>query len=146
VDSCRVVALHLKPSSGGLSPASQLELVAGKGIVGDKCYGRRHRQVLLVSTSNLNELGLAPGELREQVTVELPELQQLPVGTIVAVGDVELEIEQDCTPCSRMAERLGETPEEFIARSSRKRGMLVKVRKGGLVLVGDLVRVVEGCA
>jgi len=146
VEAYRVVALHLKPESGGVLPVSQLEAVAGRGLVGDKCFGRRHRQVLLVSTANLKELGLRPGELREQVTVELPELQKLPIGTIVEVGDVEFEIEQDCTPCSKMAAMLGEAPEEFIARSSLKRGMMVKVKKSGTIKVGDFVRVSEGRA
>lgn len=145
MDSFSVVALHLKPESGGVLPVQELEAVAGKGFVGDKCFGRRHRQVLFITTTHLNELGYAPGELREQVTVDLPELQQLPVGTIVAVGDVEFEIEQDCTPCSRMAEMLGETPEEFVARSTRKRGMLAKVRKGGTIHIGDHVKVAEAC-
>lgn len=124
----------------------QLEAVAGKGLIGDKCFGRRHRQVLLISSVHLDELGFKPGELREQITVELPELQQLPIGTIVEVGDVEFEIEQDCEPCSRMAGMLGETPEAFIARSSFKRGMLVKVKKGGTIKIGDAVRVAEGLA
>jgi len=146
VEDYRVVALHLKPEAGGLQPVPQVEAVAGSGLVGDKCYGRRHRQVLLMSTFHLNELGFKPGELREQITIELPELQKLPIGTIVEVGTVEFEIEQDCEPCSRMAGMLGETPEEFIARSSYKRGMLAKVKKSGTIKIGDAVRVAEGLA
>lgn len=142
----RVVALHLKPESGGIAPVDALNAVAGKGFVGDKCFGRRHRQVLFISSTHLEELGFDPGQLREQVTVTLPTLQSLPVGTIVAVGDVEFEIEQDCEPCSRMAQMMGEEPEAFIARSSFKRGMLMKVRTSGTIRIGDEVKILGASA
>jgi MOSC domain-containing protein YiiM len=144
VASWSVVALHLKPAEGSLEAVDCLEAVGGKGFLGDRCFGKRHRQALLVSTRWLDEFGYQPGTLREQITVDLPELQDLAPGTRLQVGDVEIEIEQDCTPCAKMAARLGEQPENFKAKTSLKRGMLAKVRTDGRIKVGDEVRLLGG--
>lgn len=146
MDNHRVVALHLKPETGRLVPVESLEAVEGKGFKGDRCFGEAKRQVLFVSTQYLEELGLEPGTLREQISVDLPGLQELPLGTIVRVGDVEFEITADCTPCVNMAKRLGEEPKQFIERSLKKRGMLANVRTSGTIRVGDPVLVAEARA
>jgi MOSC domain-containing protein YiiM len=144
VASWSVVALHLKPATGVLEPVDCLEAVGGKGFVGDRCFGKRTRQVLLVSTRWLDEFGYEPGTLREQITVDLPNLQELPAGTRLFAGPVEIEIEEDCTPCTKMAQRLGEDPENFKAKTSLKRGMLAKVITDGRIKVGDEVRLTSG--
>jgi MOSC domain-containing protein YiiM len=139
-----VVALYRKPAPGMLEPVESLQAHAGEGFEGDYCRGRRSRQALLVSTSCLQELGLRPGDLREQLTVDLPDLQALPPGARLRVGPVEFEIECDCTPCTHMAECLGEDPANFKSRTAFKRGMLAKVVGEGKIRVGDLVRVEGG--
>ena len=144
MESWKVVALHLKPGPDALEPAGCLEAVGGKGFLGDRTFGRRTRQALLVSTRWLNEFGYEPGTLREQITVDMPDLQDLPIGARLQAGDVELEIEEDCTPCTKLAERLGEDPANFKRRLSLKRGMLAKVLTDGRIRVGDEVRVLGG--
>ena len=132
--------MHLKPAQGVLEVVDCLEAVAGKGFVGDRCFGKRTRQVLLVSTRWLDEFGYEPGTLREQITVDMPDLQELAIGSRLKIGEVELQIEQDCTPCTNMARRLGEDPENFKAKTSLKRGMLAMVKTNGRIKVGDEVR------
>ncbi len=124
-----------------LLPVNELDAVTGKGFVGDRCYGRATRQALLISTENLLEFGYQPGDLKEQITVELPGLQKIAIGTKIRAGSVMLEVEGDCTPCSKMAKNLNEVPEEFIAKTDRKRGMLAKVVSTGTIRVGDPVEV-----
>ncbi len=136
-----VVALYLKPAPGQLQPVDQLQAKGGSGFVGDRCFGRTTRQALLISTENLSEFGYKPGELREQITVDLPGLQLIPVGTRIKVGEVTVELEEDCTPCTKMAKYLAEDPQEFIAKTQRKRGMLAKVITDGTIRVGDRVEV-----
>jgi MOSC domain-containing protein YiiM len=139
-----VVALHLKPAKGELVRVTQLDAVAGMGIVGDRSFGKRRRQVSLVSTHELDLFGYRPGMLRENVTVDLQGLQTLAVGTRLRVGEVELEIEQDCAPCGGLARRLGEEPRDFIEKMWGNRGMLCKVRSFGTIHVGDVVQVRGG--
>lgn len=138
MSSGRIIALHRKVDRG-VEPVQELSAVAGHGFVGDKCYGRPTRQVLFVGTDHLEAFGYSPGDLREQVTVELPGLQSLPDGAVLAVGDATFEIVGDCAPCSKMAVYMGEEPDSFIAKTAGKRGMLAKVRSGGTIRVGDSI-------
>jgi len=140
----KVVALHLKPAPGALEPVDQLVAVSGEGFEGDANRGRPRRQVLFVATEHLQSFGYAPGTLREQITVELPGLQSLMPGTVVQAGDASFEITMDCDPCTRMAQRLGEDPEAFKAKTELRRGMLAVVREGGVVRIGDEVVVASG--
>ena len=137
----KVVALHLKPRPGSLVSVDELIATAGKGFEGDRCYGQGSRQALIISTENLDRFGYQPGELREQITTNLPGIQELPVGTKLQVGECVLSIESDCAPCDGMAKRLGEEPAAFKAKTARQRGMLAMVEGGGRIHVGDEVRV-----
>ena len=119
----------------------ELAVVEGQGIQGDDNFGRRHRQILFLSSDTLNEFGYQPGQLREQVTIELSGLQQLPVGAPIQIGEASFEIEQDCAPCSHMAQMLGEDQETFKASLSGKRGMFVTTSKSGIIRIGDPVKV-----
>jgi MOSC domain-containing protein YiiM len=143
MQSGRVVALHLKPESGGVQPVEELVALDGVGFEGDKCAGRRLRQALLLGTETLSEFGYEAGQLREQVTVDLPGLQKLPMGAMVQAGNVVFRIEQDCAPCGGMARNLGEDPEMFQTNLAGKRGMLATIAKGGSIHVGDEVTVLE---
>lgn len=136
-----VVALFLKPAAGELVAVESLTAVEHKGFLGDRCLGSKERQALLVSTESLKLLGLDPGTLREQITVDFPGLQELAPGTVVKVGSVKLEITRDCEPCGKMARYLHEGSDEFRARSSRHRGMLANVLTDGVISQGDAVTV-----
>lgn len=141
IRSGRVVALFLKPAHGVLESVDALEAVGGKGFVGDYSFGKRKRQALLISTCELEAFGYEPGTLRENIAVDIPGLQSLPIGTVLRVGEVEFEIEQDCAPCGGMARRLGEDRKEFVRKMTGNRGMLCKVRTSGTIRVGDVVQV-----
>ena len=144
MQSGRVVALHLKSAPGQLQPVTELVAVAGKGFEGDRCFGQAHRQALFVALDEVTAFGYLPGDLREQVTVELDGLQALPTGTKLRVGAVEFEIEGHCAPCHGMAKRLGEDPMEFVEKTKGHRGMLAHVVGEGKVRVGDEVTVLGG--
>lgn len=128
------------------SEASQqrdfIELVANKGVLGDRHFGeasRPNRQVLLVGLDHLEALRLEPGTLREQITVDFPGLQDLAPGSVLQVGNAAIEITGDCAPCLTMAKYLNEDGHAFVNRSMGKRGMLGKVMEGGTVAPGDTV-------
>lgn len=139
----KIVALHLKPESGGVRPVDELVAHAGEGFEGDKCRGRRSRQALLLSTETLDHYGYVAGQLREQVTVEFENLQSLPQGANLKAGDVVFSIEGDCAPCGNMARYLGEEPAAFQEKMAGKRGMLAIITKGGTVRIGDEVTLLE---
>ena len=55
-----------------------------------------------MSTADLTELELNPGDLREQITVDMPELMQLEVGNQIDINGNILEIDGDCEPCTHI--------------------------------------------
>lgn len=142
----RVEAIWTKVDEDGAAPLRQSEitLVAGKGVVGDRHFGnRKQRQILLVDTGCLKQLGLQPGDLREQVTVDYEGLQDLPAGAELQIGNATVRISGDCAPCRSMARYLGEDPQVFVNRALRKRGMLGVVSEEGTVREGDAVTAKE---
>jgi MOSC domain-containing protein YiiM len=85
-------------------------------------------------------IGLRPGDLREQVTVELPGLMSLAPGTRLRVGQAVLELTGRCEPCTHIGEHVGvDDPEAFRERLVGRRGMLARVSEPGPIRVGDPV-------
>lgn len=126
-------------------PLAAAELVAGRGIRGDrKAGGNPDRQVNLLSTGWLAmaaERGYrtAPGQFGEQLIVDGIDLAALSPGTRLQLGDAAvLEIVKGRTGCSRLEAAQGKP----IARLGHI-GLLARVVVGGSIRVGDPVAVLE---
>jgi MOSC domain-containing protein YiiM len=116
----------------------ETDLVQG-GIAGDAHFAPESaRQLLLADQEPLLELGVAAGQIKENITVRGLGVMSLPAGTRLAIGEAEIEITKECEPCSRMDEIRPGLKEELVGR----RGMYARVLRPGRVRRGDLVRVV----
>jgi MOSC domain-containing protein YiiM len=137
-----VVALHLTPKSRApLAPQTEVHALEGQGLQGDR-HARTgsHRQVLLVEVETLEALGLAPGAVREQVTVRGLRLNDLPAGARMRIGTAELEVAGPCEPCERMEEiRPG-----LRAQLDGRRGRFCSVIRAGSFSVGQPLMVDSG--
>ena len=146
-DVGRVVSLQTKGEHfAPLEPVESFRASA-LGLEGDKHAGREaaKRQVLLTEVGDLRDLDLKPGELREQVTVDLPGLMSLAAGTRLRVGDAVLEVTGVCEPCTHIGEHIGaEDPEALRHRLVGRRGMLARVLADGDIRLGDPVRIDGG--
>ena len=122
--------------SGRMDSRQSVEIVDGHGLEGCDHGGRSaHRQVLFASAEHLRSVGVEPGAIRENLTIEGADVHEWPVGQRVRVGGAELEITEECEPCHKMdALRDG-----LRAELEGKRGMLARVVRGGPVSVGDAV-------
>lgn len=111
------------------------------GIDGDRhALEDSSRQILLLERETLDELGLRPGVVKENITTGGIRLMDLSFGTRLRLGgEVVLEITKPCTPCHRMEEiRPG-----LLQELSGKRGMLARVVSGGRVRRGDRIMTVS---
>ena len=114
-------------------------VIEGLGIEGDKhASAASKRQVLLADKEALDAVGVLPGTIKENVTVEGVDLMRLPSGSLVRLGrSVVLEITAVCEPCFRMDEIRDGLKQEL----EGKRGMLSRVVRGGVINVGDPITV-----
>ena len=135
-----VTNLHIARSKGTPSdPVQEATAISGLGLEGDRsAYQGNLRQVLLVDKAILDEAGLAPGQVKENITVSGLDLSGTKIGQVISIGDgVTLEVVGDCEACGKMdAIRMGLKDE-----LDGKRGTLAKVLKGGAIKVGDAIQV-----
>jgi MOSC domain-containing protein YiiM len=130
-----VVALFVcKASRAPLVPMDRVEAVAETGLQGDRhAKPGSRRQVLLIGQEILDQLGLAPGQVREQVTVRGIDLDRLAFGARLRIGTALLEIANPCHPCERMDEIRAGLKDTLVGR----RGRFVRVVEAGSFAVGD---------
>jgi MOSC domain-containing protein YiiM len=124
-----------------MRPVPTANLISGLGIEGDKhAVSTSDRQVLLADQEALDEVGVEPGMIKENLTVEGLHVMGLPPGTRVRLGEsAVLEITDVCEPCFRMDEiRMG-LKSELVGR----RGMVARVVNGGSIAVGDRITIEE---
>ena len=135
----RVIHLQLKPARGvPMQSVSVIEAVAEQGLRNDAQFGRSHRQVLIIEREALDKFGLPIGDVRENITVEGIPLAGLLAGTRMQVGGALLEVTMDCTPCKFIeAKRPG-----LRTQMEGRRGTLFRVIEGGVIGLGDEVRIV----
>lgn len=93
------------------------------------------RQVLLVDRETLEAMELAPGILRENITTDGLDVNSLPIGQHLRVGDARLEVTMACTPCNQMERIRPGLRRELWGR----RGMLCRVLEGGIIRPGDSI-------
>jgi len=130
-----VVALHLsKGSRAPLVAVPRVSAVLETGLEGDRhAKPKSRRQVLLVEQEVLDEFGLEPGAIREQVTVRGLDLGHLVLGARIRVGEAVLDVAGPCDPCARMDEVKSGLQKALVGR----RGRFVRVIQAGSFAVGD---------
>lgn len=97
------------------------------------------RQVLLMDIETLEEMEIAPGAVKENITTRGIDLRVLKAGERLWIGEALLEVTLRCDPCDQMEEIRPGLREELRGR----RGMLFRVVKGGRIRVGDSIRKLE---
>jgi len=135
-----VSGLFVSPErgSGRSEPRERVQAVADHGLEGCAHANPPRREVLLASREHLDAVGVEPGAIRENVTVEGADVQTWPVGQQVRVGEALLEITMVCEPCHRMDDlRSG-----LRSLLEDRRGMLAHVVEGGEIALGDPVDLV----
>ena len=113
---------------------------AGRGLVGDRYHGTRHRHVSVQSASELAEsaerLGapVPPDRTRRNLTLSHGGVAKRP-GTRVRVGGALLEVVRPAPPCRIMDDVVG----PGAARAMHDRGgSILRVLESGEIAVGDV--------
>ena len=135
-----IEAIHIGPEeSGPLQAVESVRAVAGKGLEGDRNFragGAKPGQALtLVEAENVEDVGLAQGATRRNVTVRGVQLNDL-VGKTFKVGDVECYGVELCEPCEHLQSM---TRPGIIKELVHRAGINADILSDGVIRVGDEV-------
>ena len=145
--NARVVGLHLHKRHGEHPVAvREAEGRVGGGIAGDSHVHRAKRGVVIVDRSVHEALGLQPGDLREQITIEgVPGVSLLTPDTELRVGGLTLRVSGECEPCTHIGEMLGQDDVLAFQTSleGRRGATCTVIAVDGPVRIGDAVHVLQ---
>jgi MOSC domain-containing protein YiiM len=142
----KVTAIHLAPGRRlPMRPVDGVVAEAGKGLVGDRYHGTRHRHVTIQSQQALD---LAAGDLGHgfpcsatcrTVTVDTGDLPTRP-GERIRIGEVELEVVRIAAPCRLMDDGIGKGA---MAALRNRAGSVFPILTSGTFAAGDPVEILE---
>ena len=121
--------------SGRMDGHERRQAIIGEGLEGGAHANPPKREVLFASKEHLDSVGVDPGAIRENLTVEGDDVQEWPIGQRVRAGAAVFEITMVCDPCQRM----DDLRQGLRAELDGKRGMLARVVESGEVAIGDEV-------
>jgi MOSC domain-containing protein YiiM len=136
----KVISLQI--CQGHRRPMTVLEevlAIGDRGLQGDKhAIKGSPRQIVVMDKETLDSFGLPVGIIKENITVEGLDFSSITAGQVFFIGDeVSLEATGPCEPCTRMDEIRPGLREALDGR----RGITTMVLSGGMLKVGDTVRV-----
>ncbi|MFC7502482.1 MOSC domain-containing protein [Nocardioides sp. CPCC 206347] len=137
-----VESIHLaKATRLPMQPKTTVEVEAGKGIVGDRYHGTKHRHVTVQSRESLDEAATVYGRAvpshltRRNLTLSHGVVPREP-GALLRIGDVLLEAVRVAAPCKLLDDTIGAGAQEALRRRA---GTVFRVLEGGTITVGDAV-------
>lgn len=134
----KVLKLFVKQRCGAASVMLEyqsLKLRRGYGIEGDSNAAvGSPRQVLLIDQPALDAFGLQPGDLWENILLDVP-VNSLQSGDVLNINQTLIRITLPCEPCAKL-----EVKRQGLMRQVRnQRGILGMVVKSGEIAVGNEV-------
>ncbi|MCH4888988.1 MOSC domain-containing protein [Acidaminobacter sp. JC074] len=142
----KLLSINLSEKKGVIKkPVSEAVLIEEYGIEGDAHAGKWHRQVSLLGQESVDKMiakgldHLKPGDFAENLLTEGIVLYELPVGTILTIGETKHEVTQIGKECHTGCEIKQITGECVMP----KEGIFTRVLKGGTIRIGDEITVIE---
>ena len=141
----KVLAVCISEKKGEKKhPIEKIEIRIDHGIVGDAHAGNWHRQISLLAKESVDKMReripieLRAGDFAENILTEGIILHELEVGTVLRVGDTEMEVTQigkECHSDCEIKKQVGicVMPLE---------GIFCKVLKEGTIQAGDEINII----
>jgi MOSC domain-containing protein YiiM len=137
-----VTALYVAAEHhGAMEPREAIAVEEGRGIVGDRYHGSRHRHVTVQAAADVEaaaaDLGspVTPPMTRRNVTIDVPVPTE--PGTRIVIGDVLLEVVRIAAPCKIMETSIGPGGRTALRRRG---GTAFRALSSGTIRLGDPVR------
>ncbi|WP_296129016.1 MOSC domain-containing protein [uncultured Anaerococcus sp.] len=139
----KVISVNISEKKGTIkTPVPSIALKKNHGIIGDAHAGNWHRQVSLLAIESLNKMkekipSLKPGDFAENIMTEGISLHILPIGTILEIGECQLEVTQIGKECHKGCEIRNLTGECIMPTE----GIFAIVKKEGEIFPEDKIRI-----
>lgn len=117
----------------------QVTLMGNYGMQGDRhAKENSPKQLLLINAETLQDIGIKPGQTKENFTVAGLDVNRLAPSTRLRIGSTAIiEITQPCAPCGQMNKIRAGLAEALKGR----RGVYARVVRGGIVYLDDFLEV-----
>lgn len=143
----KVIAVCISEKKGTMKhPVEAIVLKPEHGIVGDAHAGNWHRQVSLLANESVDKMrdkfpDIPIGAFAENILTEGIEVCKLPIGTVLQIGEVTLEVTQigkECHADCAIRKQVGDCvmPRE---------GIFAVVLQGGSIHPGDWITLRTEC-
>lgn len=143
-DMARIKSINISEKKGTRkSPVPEARIDENFGILGDAhASSGWHRQISLLGIESIEKmrkkgLDVKPGDFAENITTEGINLLSLPVGTKLRLGPVLAEVSQIGKQCHTRCVIYKEAGDCVMP----KEGIFVRVLRGGVIRIGDLIEV-----
>ena len=127
---------------------NEIELVAGKGVIGDrhfKDYNNPYNELSIIESESIDEYNLKYNldipylNFRRNIVSRGIELNDL-IEKKISVGNVKLEVIDLCRPCRHLSEKLGRN--EIIKEFLRKGGIRCQIINDGKISLFDKIKII----
>ena len=127
---------------------SEIDLIAGKGIVNDrhfKDYNDPFNQLSIIEGENIeeynlkNKLNIPYLNFRRNIVTRGIKLNDL-IGKKISVGSVKLEVLDLCRPCRHLSEKLGRN--DIIKEFLRKGGIRCQIMNDGKISLNNKIKII----
>tara|TARA_B100000965_G_C19044716_1_gene521055 strand:+ start:98 stop:541 length:444 start_codon:yes stop_codon:yes gene_type:complete len=127
---------------------NEINLIAGKGIVGDrhfKDYNDPFNQLSIIESENIdeynlkNKLNIPYLNFRRNIITKGIKLNGL-LEKRIKVGSIELEVIDLCRPCRHLSEKLNKN--DIIKEFLRKGGIRCQIINNGKIYLGDQIKII----
>ncbi|MCC5640031.1 MGMT family protein [Nostoc sp. CHAB 5844] len=134
-----ILHLFIKPERKSImKEVEEFSLKKGHGIEGDiNANPISPRQVLVIRYEDISELGIPPGELRENIVVAGIQPESFAPGSLISFDSgAAIRLTFHCEPCKRIAHLV-----DSLKILQAKRGILGVVINSGTINVGNNVHI-----
>ena len=127
---------------------TEIDLVAGKGIVGDrhfKDFNDPYNQLSIIESENIdeynfkNKLNIPLLKFRRNIVTKGIKLNDL-LQKRIKIGSVKLEVLDLCRPCRHLSEKLDRN--DIIKEFLRKGGVRCQIINDGKISLGDQIKII----
>ena len=136
-------------SNQPIKQVNSMELLANKGIVGDRHFQEfndPYNQLSLIESENIDDYNIRFGlnipyiDFRRNIVTKGIQLNDL-IGKRIKVGNVELEAIDLCRPCRHLTEMLNQ--KNILKEFLRKGGLRCQILSSSKINVGDKIEIIN---